>query len=165
MLLTCTLCNKNFERKQRGKGQSVFCSNSCSASYNNRLNPKLKLQGSCLICQSPCRKSASYCSRICFGVGKHGKPSRATITRSQSVVNWRVRTKQKLVEYKGGGCKICGYNKCIAALQFHHRDPSQKDFGISATTKSFDLMKLEVDKCDLLCSNCHAEEHERLRST
>lgn len=78
----------------------------------------------------------------------------------------RKKIKELAVEYKGGKCKNCGYNKCIKALEFHHRDPTQKDFGISAhgLTKSWEKIKLELDKCDMLCSNCHKEEHEHIRS-
>lgn len=48
----------------------------------------------------------------------------------------------------------------MRALEFHHLDPTQKDFGISKTlTKSFKALTEETDKCILLCSNCHAEEH------
>lgn len=72
------------------------------------------------------------------------------------------KTKLKAVEYKGGKCIVCGYNKSIRALQFHHLDPSQKNFGISGTTKSFEKLKPELDKCVLLCSNCHAEVHDNL---
>ena len=56
---------------------------------------------------------------------------------------------------------VCGYNSCIAALEFHHRDPTQKDFTISKIkNRSFDMkVKQELDKCDLLCSNCHKETH------
>lgn len=72
------------------------------------------------------------------------------------------KTKLKAVEYKGGKCIVCGYNKSIRALQFHHLDPSQKDFGISGSTKSFEKLKSELDKCVLLCSNCHAEVHDNL---
>lgn len=80
----------------------------------------------------------------------------------KSVVNWRIRTKQKLVEYKGGECVKCGYNKCITALQFHHEDPNEKDFSISGKSWSFERLKKEVDKCILLCSNCHTELHEEI---
>lgn len=80
----------------------------------------------------------------------------------KSVVNWRIRTKQKLVEYKGGECAKCGYNKCITVLQFHHEDPNEKDFSISGKSWSFDRLKKEVDKCILLCSNCHTELHEEI---
>ncbi len=68
--------------------------------------------------------------------------------------------KQKAVDYKGGQCQECGYKKNIAALDFHHLDPSQKDFSISDTrTKSFANIKPELDKCVLLCANCHRELH------
>jgi len=84
------------------------------------------------------------------------------ISGSQSVISWRKRTKKKLIEYKGGKCEICGYNKCLTALQFHHKNPNEKDFTISGKSLSFDRLKEEVDKCLLVCSNCHAEIHEKL---
>ena len=72
------------------------------------------------------------------------------------------KTKEKLIEYKGGKCQICGYNKCTSALEFHHLDPSQKGFTISGGTKSFENLKPEVDKCILVCANCHREIHRGL---
>lgn len=86
------------------------------------------------------------------------------ITKSQSVVGWRKRTKLKLVEYKGGKCQCCGYNNCIEALEFHHLDPSQKDFQISGTSRAFETLKQEVDKCIMVCSNCHKEIHAGIRT-
>lgn len=72
------------------------------------------------------------------------------------------RTKLKAIQYKGGKCLVCGYNKSMRALTFHHLDPSKKDFGISGGTKSFEAMKDELDKCVLLCANHHAEVHDGL---
>lgn len=72
------------------------------------------------------------------------------------------KTKLKAVEYKGGKCQICGYNKCVRSLQFHHLDPNEKDFGISGGTKSFEKLKPELDKCILVCANCHCEIHDGL---
>lgn len=69
------------------------------------------------------------------------------------------RIKEQLVEYKGGKCEICGYDRYFGALDFHHKDPSQKDFNISGGTRSFENMKKEVDKCIMVCSNCHREIH------
>lgn len=73
----------------------------------------------------------------------------------------RYRTnKLKAVVYKGGKCTTCGYNKCIDCLDFHHIDPLQKDFSISNHKgMSFDTIKSELDKCVLLCRNCHGELH------
>lgn len=71
--------------------------------------------------------------------------------------------KQDLVNYKGGKCCVCGYNKYVGALDFHHTDPSIKEFNISQLrTYSFDKLKIEADKCVLLCRNCHAEIHAGL---
>lgn len=68
-----------------------------------------------------------------------------------------------LIEYKGGKCSRCGYDKCMRALEFHHLNPQEKDFHLSKNlSKSIKTLKNEVDKCVLLCSNCHAEEHQRL---
>lgn len=86
-------------------------------------------------------------------------------TKSQAVIDWRVRKKIELVEYKGGCCEKCGYNKSIGALQFHHIDPRIKDFQISGKSYSFERLKKEVDKCIMVCANCHIEIHEELRKS
>jgi 5-methylcytosine-specific restriction endonuclease McrA len=79
--------------------------------------------------------------------------------RSQSVSRRRQKVKAKLVEKAGGKCKICNYNKCVYALEFHHINPLEKSFGISLSgvTRSFKKMLNETQKCVLLCSNCHRE--------
>jgi hypothetical protein len=67
--------------------------------------------------------------------------------------------KKRAVEYKGGCCMLCGYNKNYAALDFHHRDPNQKEFTIRRASENFEKLKKELDKCDLVCANCHREIH------
>jgi hypothetical protein len=71
--------------------------------------------------------------------------------------------KAKCVEYKGGKCELCGYDKCMAALDFHHTDPTQKDFSVSHSfyggVKDMQRIKKEIDKCLLVCSNCHRGLH------
>lgn len=63
------------------------------------------------------------------------------------------------IEYKGGKCQKCGYNRCVAAMEFHHRN-GDKEFSVARSKhKNFDALKLELDKCDLLCANCHREAH------
>lgn len=72
----------------------------------------------------------------------------------------RNKIKRILIDYKGGKCSNCGYNKCMAALDFHHSEPSLKEFNICrAYIKSLKRAKEEVDKCIILCSNCHRELH------
>ena len=82
---------------------------------------------------------------------------------SEAVQRRRDKLKIMSVEYKGGKCSMCGYNKCIEALDFHHLDSSEKDFGISAKgyTRSWEIVKQELDKCVLLCANCHRELHSK----
>lgn len=76
--------------------------------------------------------------------------------------NHRKNRKIELVNYKGGCCEKCGYSNSMNALQFHHINPEDKDFTIGGRNYSIDKMKREVDKCVLLCSNCHVETHEEI---
>lgn len=73
--------------------------------------------------------------------------------------NRRENFRNKAIEYKGGSCMLCGYNKCARALEMHHLDPKTKLFNISscAYTKSWDTVVAELDKCIMLCANCHRE--------
>ena len=76
---------------------------------------------------------------------------------------YKKRKKIKSIEYKGGCCIQCGFNQCISALHFHHINPETKSFDINqGITKKWDLLKDELDKCILLCMNCHFMEHERI---
>lgn len=86
-----------------------------------------------------------------------------TCSSDQSIERQR-ELKQKAINYKGGACQKCGYNRCNAALEFHHINPNEKDFSIS-NLKSYafnDKIKMELDKCIMLCANCHREVHARL---
>ena len=102
---------------------------------------------------------------ICQDCGREYEYSKAAghaIDRCNSCVvkRSRHRRKEKAVDYLGGKCVRCGYDACIAALQFHHKDCEEKDFNISHTIiKRWSDLKEELDKCELLCANCHAEEH------
>ena len=61
------------------------------------------------------------------------------------------------------GCDICGYKGSPAALDFHHRDPSEKKFTISnnLSSRNWDSILAEINKCDILCANCHRIEHDK----
>jgi hypothetical protein len=79
----------------------------------------------------------------------------------KAVQRRRERVRLMAINYKGGCCQVCGYDRCIEALEFRHLDPTQKDFGISnkGYTRSWDKVKEEADKCILLRANCHREAH------
>lgn len=69
------------------------------------------------------------------------------------------------IEYKGNICQLCGYNRCSEAMEFHHLNSSGKDFGISERgyTRGWKRVKEELDKCVMLCANCHREVHAGLQ--
>lgn len=91
------------------------------------------------------RKLSCYC-KICL--------NKQTIDRQR-------KFKKDCIDYKGGKCIICQYNKYIGALEFHHLNPNKKDFNIAnqRLTKFDNRIKKELDKCVLVCSNCHREIH------
>lgn len=76
-----------------------------------------------------------------------------------AVAKRRRKVKTMSIEYKGNKCQTCGYNKYQGALELHHLDKTKKSFGISdkGYTRSWQKVKEELDKCILLCANCHRE--------
>ena len=98
---------------------------------------------------------------------RRGKKNGAVYCKSCTTIQTleRMRTlKSKMIEYKGGKCVRCGYDKYQGALEFHHINPDMKDFNPSHLRKySFDeRIKEELDKCILVCSNCHREIHHEI---
>ena len=79
----------------------------------------------------------------------------------QYVKDSRKRRKEDIVYVMGECCKLCGYNKAITALELHHLNPKEKDFSIGTIlNKDWELMNQEIQKCILVCANCHREIHE-----
>ena len=79
------------------------------------------------------------------------------------VKSFRKKNKERAIEYKGGKCEFCGYSKCKSALEFHHINPKEKVFTPSKNmNKSWEKLKEELDKCLLVCANCHREIHEKI---
>ncbi len=79
----------------------------------------------------------------------------------EAVTKRRKIVRQLAIDRKGGKCEICGYARCSEALEFHHLDDQTKDFGISSKgyTRSSGKVMQELDKCILVCANCHRELH------
>ena len=84
---------------------------------------------------------------------------RCLVCRSTAVLKRRRKIKEIIVCEAGGRCVLCGYDRCLTALHFHHRDASEKSFGIArgGEARSIARARAEAAKCVLLCSNCHAE--------
>lgn len=84
--------------------------------------------------------------------------------RAGAVTRSRQRAKRLLIEEFGGACALCGYDECVAALHFHHRDPATKRFTIGkAMGIAISMLREEARKCVLLCSNCHMAVESGLR--
>jgi transposase len=79
--------------------------------------------------------------------------------RAEAVSKRRRKVKRVLVEEAGGACRLCGYRRCVAALEFHHLVPAEKRFSLShrGVTRSMAEARAEAARCVLLCANCHAE--------
>ena len=84
------------------------------------------------------------------------------MSKSKAVTTWRKNLKKRALELFGGKCVCCGYNECSAALEFHHLEPEHKDFTLASVyknPKSWDSIVKELEKCALVCANCHREIH------
>ena len=77
----------------------------------------------------------------------------------RAVAKRRRKVKTLAIEYKGGKCQICGYSKFQGALDLHHINGKDKKFGIAdkGYTRSWEKVREELDKCVLVCANCHRE--------
>ena len=178
----CKFCGTLFDYKPN----KLFCSKECRIKQNNpntgicECGNRMHYSANrCSECTKRIRtealdikeKKCSSCDEIKsidkfhVSITKTGKTSHRGKCKKCSHL-YRNSLKIQCVEYKGGKCSKCNYDKCLSALEFHHRDPEQKDFSISELSKSKnefnDLIKTELDKCDLLCSNCHRETHYEL---
>lgn len=133
-----------------GKIRSCGC-------INNILTHGETVKGQCLICGNEF-ETTNLNRRYCYECSPEGLSSADSLRTKKRII------KHKLIEYKGGKCEKCGYQKCEAALQFHHKNPKEKDFTISTINLNMETLTMrdlykEADKCALLCANCHAEEH------
>ena len=122
-----------------------------STSYVSKLLKKNNIK-------RPHRIIHTHCGLCNIDLGEN-KRNRSNCKRCAQRIS-RYRRKLKCVEYKGGECERCGYDKYISALEFHHKNSNEKDFSVSRNMcNDFEDVKKELDKCELLCSNCHREEH------
>jgi hypothetical protein len=85
------------------------------------------------------------------------KANSTTRCNSCYVKERRRKIKQEAIMFKGGKCKVCGYDKCYASMDFHHLDRTKKEFSISGNNMAKDKLFKELEKCILVCKNCHGE--------
>lgn len=100
-------------------------------------------------------------------IGSSGKvwnyhDSKCTSCRTMDAGQRRRKIKEQAIQYKGGKCEDCGYNEPFPEVyDFHHIDPKTKDYDVFKTVKIFSKIKDELDKCILLCANCHRKRHSK----
>ena len=147
---------------RRRKSNNFFCSQSCSASFNNKLRPrrekrpKVRQVKYCFLCHSVNdNQNSKFCSQKCRKKSK----LMSYVKSSKKLFNKR---KNEFIKLKGGHCQICGYNKNRDAMVFHHINPCEKKFKLDSTNLrrlSLTTALIELEKCTLLCVNCHVELH------
>ena len=136
MITNCTQCKEEFYRRPSDMRTLNFCSHKCRGKYY-----KGKFRGG----DNPLWKG-----------GRRASKKRELIKQKET----RRKIKQLGVEFLGGKCSACGYNKCIASLDFHHPDPTAKDEDFEKKCETnWEIMKEKITGCILLCSNCHREHH------
>ena len=161
MINKCIVCKKEFEAiKSTKKYCSVECQNAMRRqkyAERERVPKDISYKGQekvCPICGrqfSP--KTAMANQRMCC---YDCMPDGVQLTRGMFLA--------KIKKARGGKCIKCGYDRCIKALEFHHLDPSQKDFTISNDHFRLQEAINESKKCILICSNCHKELHDEMWS-
>jgi 5-methylcytosine-specific restriction endonuclease McrA len=156
--MECKKCNIKIteiviiDGKKRNIGNRKYCLTCSPFKSNNRQKLELGIpvsEGTKRICSS-CLKEFTF---------RRHQAMTTDVCSACTSKQRRRKIKAKAVEYKGGKCQKCGYNKCVSALDFHHIDPTEKDFTISSNSGKWENIKKELDKCELLCKNCHAELH------
>lgn len=157
----CKKCSKHFpnylviENKKRNVSNRKYC---LECSQFNKHNTKQIHKE-----HSKEELKCSLCDRIYVYDLKNKIGHTKTKCNNCEVNERRFELKKKAVAYKGGKCEKCGYDKSLRAMSFHHKNPLRKDFNISGShCYSWERIKQELDKCILLCANCHMEVHEDL---
>jgi predicted transcriptional regulator len=116
----------------------------------------------CCRCGVQLNDNNSYTIKSGEKAGK--KQSHCRECNSKYTVEKLRKNKQKALDYKGKKCQICGYDRCNDALEFHHVDPEKKEIDPSKLRGlKWESQKIELDKCILLCANCHREVHGKIR--
>ena len=165
--MICEKCEKEFEKDWRKDKESIktpcrFCSRKCSNSKKHTKETKSKIAESLRLVYN-----SKYC-KLCNKKLNHKNKSGVCLnckapakTRYESIKIFRKKRKNFLLDVKGSKCQICSYSFCKEALEFHHLDPTKKEFTISNTkaTRTLEEDLKEIEKCILVCNRCHREIH------
>ena len=158
--MICEYCDKEHNGSY---ASGRFCSKYCARGFstrskrkiiNKKVSQKLKTREDkfCIVCGEKVswNNIVGFCKNCRL-------PAR---TNSEQVARCRKKRKLRAIEIKGGKCIVCGYNKCLRNMEFHHLNPDEKEISLSSknmASKNWDAVLEEVKKCVLVCSNCHGE--------
>lgn len=158
----CVVCGKEFDAiKSTKKYCSIDCQNAARRQRYHETKKEI----------TPIEQRANNCKeKKCLICGKIFKPKTAAANQRtccydcmpDGIQLTRGEFLAKIKQLRGGQCEKCGYNTCIKALEFHHLDPSKKDFTISNDHFKLKDAVEESKKCILICANCHRELHDNL---
>ena len=163
----CKCCGEQFKTSNKQTGRQKFCSSRCREKHWTKNNPKrvkelskafrLKKEVFCSLCNKKVsndlrHRGVTFCSKGCKD--KQRKITAKTIRDKAAGVFSSIKISI--------GCQLCQYKKCSASLDFHHKNAEEKETRISP--RMLKSNKPEVDKCCLLCKNCHYEMHELQRT-
>ena len=147
----CKECHRKgpsyiFDFHHRDPDQKDFDITKCTGLQWIDLSQLIKEIGKCLVLCSNCHNEF-HCTNPCHGNTGHQYRSPAATENIATIT-----------QIKRQGCRACGYIKCLSALEFHHRDPLKKLFTIGRSQSLYkppELVRVEIEKCDVLCSVCH----------
>lgn len=152
----CCNCHReeHYRIHQKNKLEKEFSVNLSSSFSNSILTGKNTRQKSCRNCDivlTDDNRAAGSHSGYCKSCD------------SKMVIEKNIKAKERVVEYMGGCCSICGYDKCIIAIEFHHLDPAKKSetYNKRFTSWGFERQKKELENCIIVCANCHREIHSK----
>jgi hypothetical protein len=145
----------------------MLCYN-CNKEYEKSELPYIMSEkyGFCQICTDRRNKKVKeYKASDEYKVScaKYRASNGGKLSRKKYIKKRKKLDREFILDYKmGKGCSVCGYNKCGEALHLHHLNPKDKTTEISrmvAQRYSRERIEQELDKCVVMCANCHAEQH------
>lgn len=143
-------CHVNIENKSRNLSSRKYCLD-CSPFGLHNTKPLHNVVD---------KKSNTHCQQCGKELPEEWNKPKCGVCY---VNNHRKNKRQWAIDHKGGCCCLCGYNKTNRSLCFHHLNEDEKEIRLSSDhTVSWERLKKELDKCILVCANCHGEIHAGL---
>jgi HNH endonuclease len=142
---SCAICLKPIYRRpnQISKGLSFYCSHACKGKSQQKLHKCAVIDCPNMICSRLHKKT---CSRACANKQKIGLKYNHLGRPAKDKVKDLAALRRRVIEFRGNNCSRCGYNK-LPILHIHHIIEKSKG-GLD-----------DINNLELVCPNCHAEEH------